>query len=329
MSLPVFPPVVSPLSPTLHLLTGATSGIGLELARQLLAQPATSLIVGARQPAAAYPLRALARDDRLTILPLDLCSLASTASFADAVAGRLKDRRLASVAANAGVQIVGPRRMTGDGYEETFQANWLSHAALIEWLRPLLAPAAPVVFTASGTHDPAHVAARRFGFRGRLFPDIARVAEGRLDETASVKQQGMDRYATSKLVAILHVYALARREQEANGPRYFAFDPGLMAGTGLARERSAIERFGWSALLPLFARVMPGASTPLRSASALALLLTGRAFAGATGRHLDFTLTETASSADSRRTDWQDEVDDLARRTAHKGRPAASAIESM
>lgn len=318
----------SPLTSTVHLLTGATSGIGLELARQLLAQPTNSLIVGARQPAAAHRLRALAREDRLAILPLDLCSLVSTASFADAVAGRLQDRRLASFAANAGVQIVGPRRMTGDGYEETFQANWLSHAVLIEWLRPRLASTAPVVFTASGTHDPAHHAARRFGFRGGLFPDIARVAQGQLDEAASVKQQGMDRYATSKLVAILHVYALERR-QRADGPRYFAFDPGLMAGTGLARERSAVERFGWSALLPLFASVMPGASTPLRSASALALLLTGRAFSGVSGRHLDFTLEETPSSADSHRLDWQDEVADFALRTAHSDRPALRAIDSM
>jgi protochlorophyllide reductase len=317
----------SPIVSTIHLLTGATSGMGLELARQLLADPSVGLIVGARRPDAAPDLRTLARDDRLAILPLDLCSLASTASFADAVAGRLQDRRLASLAANAGIQIVGPGRMTGDGYEETLQANWLSHAALIEWLKPSLAPAAPVVFTASGTHDPAHAPARRFGFRGGLFTGIARVAQGRLDEAASPKQQGMDRYATSKLVEILHVYALARRER-AEGPRYFAFDPGLMPGTGLARDRSALERFGWSTVMPLLVPFIGGASTPLRSASALALLLTGRALSGASGRHLDFTLAETPSSADSLRLDWQDEVADFALEIAHSDRPAARAIAS-
>lgn len=316
------------MSSTVHLLTGATSGMGLELARQLLAEPATSLIVGARRPATAHGLRALAAEDRLAILPLDLCSLASTAAFADSVANHLQGRRLASLAANAGLQIVGSRQMTGDGYEETFQANWLSHAVLIEGVRRLLAPAAPTVFTASGTHDPAHRSARRFGFRGGLFPGIERVAKGRLDDAASVKQQGLDRYATSKLVAILHVYALARREKP-DGLRYFAFDPGLMPGTGLARDRSALERFGWSTLMPLLVPLIPGASTPLRSASALALLLTGRAFAGATGRHLDFTLEETASSADSRRLDWQDEVADFALRIAHSERPALRAIDSM
>ncbi len=307
----------------LHLVTGATSGIGLELVRLLLAEPSNRVIVGARRPAEALALRGVADESRLDILPLDLCSLASTAAFADAVAKRLAGRRLASLAANAGLQNSGVRRITVDGYEETLQANWLGHALLIERLLPSLDSGAPVAFTASGTHDPADTGARLFGFRGGLYPGIERVARGDLDDGVSAKQQGMDRYATSKLVAILHVYALAR-STPAGGPRWFAFDPGLMPGTGLARERPAIERWAWSTVLPVLGRAMPGASTPRRSAATYARLLTGRLFPQESGVHLDFSGRRTASSADSNRQEWQDEVAGFARATAQGWRLAAA-----
>ena len=304
------------MSSFLHLVTGATSGLGLELASRLLADSRCCLIVGARRPDSARALRALAGADRLAILPLDLASLASTSAFAEAVIARLEGGTLASLAANAGLQFVGARRLTADGYDETFQANWLGHALLIEWLLPHLAPGAPVVLTASGTHDPEHRMVRRFGFRGGLFAGADRVARGELDPAASVKQHGLDRYATSKLCAILYVYALARRVG-AIGPRFIAFDPGLMPGTGLARDRSALEQWGWSNLMPLLGRLMPGASTAARSATAYAKLLTGRAFDRGTGLHVDFNLAEPLSSRDSHRADWQDELDLFARRTAH------------
>ena len=307
----------------LHLVTGGTSGIGLELVRILLADPANRVIVGARRPAEAPALRGLADEGRLKILPLDLASLASTAAFADAVAAGLAGRRLASLAANAGVQNVKARRMTVDGYEETLQANWLAHALLIERLLPVLAPGAPVVFTASGTHDPDDAGARRFGFRGGLYTGIERVARGDLDGSVPEKQQGMDRYATSKLVAILHAYALAR-STPVGGPRWFAYDPGLMPGTGLARDRSTVERWAWSTILPVVARAIPGASTPRRSAATYARLLTGRLFPQESGVHLDLSGRRTASSADSDRQDWQEEVAAFAGAISQGWRPAAA-----
>lgn len=164
------------MSSSLHLVTGATSGLGLELAARLLADPDCRLVVGARRPEAATALRALAAEDRLVILPLDLASVASTDAFADAVIARLAGGKLASLAANAGLQFVGVHRLTADGYDETFQANWLGHALLIERLLGHLAPRAPVVWTASGTHDPADHGARRFGFRGGLYVGAERVA---------------------------------------------------------------------------------------------------------------------------------------------------------
>ncbi len=306
----------------IHLVTGGTSGIGLELVRLLLADPANQVIVGARRPAEASSLRAIADGGRLDILPLDLASLASTVAFADAVVSRLSGNRLASLAANAGVQNVKARRITVDGYEETLQANWLAHALLTERLLPHLAPGAPVVFTASGTHDPADAGARRFGFRGGVYPGIERVARGDLDGSVPEKQQGMDRYSTSKLVGILHVYARARSTAPA-GPRWFAYDPGLMPGTGLARDRSALERWAWSTILPVVARAIPGASTPRRSAATYAMLLTGRLFPQETGVHLDFSGRRTESSADSNRRDWQDEVAAFAGAISQGWRPAA------
>lgn len=311
----------------LHLVTGGTSGIGLELVRLLLADPAARVIVGARRPAAAGALRAVADGERLDILPLDLASLASTIAFADEVVARLAGKRLASLAANAGIQSVGGKRMTVDGYEETLQANWLAHALVIERLLPVLAAGAPVVFTASGTHDPANGAARLFGFRGGVYPGIDRVARGDLDARASEKQLGLDRYATSKLVAILHVYARARSMPEG-GPRWFAYDPGLMPGTGLARDRSAMERWAWSTILPVVARAIPGASTPRRSAATYARLLTGRLFPQETGVHLDFSGLRTESSADSKRRDWQDEVAAFAGAISQAWRPAVAEMAS-
>jgi hypothetical protein len=198
---------------------------------------------------------------------------------------------------------------------------------LIKRLLPCLEQGAPVAFTASGTHDPADAGARRFGFRGGLYPGIERVARGDLDASVPAKRQGMDRYATSKLVAILHVYALARGTP-AGGPRWFAYDPGLMPGTGLARTRSAFERWAWSTILPLAARTMPGASTPRRSAETYARLLTGRLFPQETGVHLDFSGRRTESSADSKRRDWQDEVAAFAARISQGWRPAVAEMAS-
>jgi len=62
------------------------------------------------------------------------------------------------------------------------------------------------------------------------------------------------------------VRASARHGAEL-GPRFVAFDPGLMPGTGLARERSVVERWAWSNVLSLLTRGIPGVSTTRRSAA--------------------------------------------------------------
>jgi protochlorophyllide reductase len=297
----------------LFVITGATSGMGLELARALVRSPFARLIVGARAPAKAHQLGEIAPSSRLSILPLDLENLESVRSFAAAAASECQGAPIGGIACNAGIQLPGPLELTEIGVERTFAANHLGHFLLVHALLPYLAPGAPVVSTASGTHDPADKLARRFGFRGAIFPNADAVARGVLDPKASITQQGIDRYATSKLCNILFTSEMARRVPPEQA-RFIAFDPGLMPGTGLARERSAFEQFGWSRLMPALKYVVSGVSTPQRSAAALAEVLNGVKHTGRTGLHVDYTLAETQTSDESRRPELARDLYDTSAR---------------
>lgn len=292
----------------IHLVTGATSGLGLETARALAGDGRRHVLAGARDPGTASALRAAVPSDRLTVLELDLGSLASVRSFADEARRRIgPGGRLSGIACNAGLQVAGPLRRSAEGHELTFATNHLGHFLLVHELLDLLAPGAAVVSTASGTHDPADRLARRFGFRGAVFPDAKAVARGELDASVSEKQQGLDRYATSKLCNVLFTYAMAARVPAA-AARFLAFDPGLMPGTGLARDRSLPERLGWTYVMPLLGRFMAGVSSPARSGAALARLLSEPRLAPDTGLHLDFRLRRTPTSEMSFGRDVQDNL---------------------
>jgi protochlorophyllide reductase len=159
-----------------------------------------------------------------------------------------------------------------------------------------------VVATASGTHDPSDPLASRFGFRGGIFPSAEAVARGDLDASQDLTQQGMDHYATSKLCNILFIKEMARRMTDGS-VRFLAFDPGLMPGTGLARDRSVAQRFGWTYVLPVLRLVMRGVSSAERSADAYAKLLHTTASDFASGAYVDFRLREIAPSEDATRSD--------------------------
>lgn len=293
-----------------YLITGATSGMGLAAVRQLARETDATLIVGARAPERAAALRDTVPANRLQLLPLDTSSLRSVAAFSDAVEATLgADGAIDAVACNAGLQIVGQHSRSEDGYDLTFATNHLGHFALVQRLLPRLARGAVVVSTASGTHDPRERLARVFGFRGGLFRDAATVAAGDLDPAASAVQQGMDRYATSKLCNILFTMEMARRVPSERA-RFVAFDPGLMPGTDLARDRSAIERWGWRNLLPAL-RVMSGkVSSAERSGLALARLLAEPALASS-GQYLDFRLRPVEPSPDAYRADLAADLHDF------------------
>jgi len=229
------------------LITGGTAGIGfyaaLDIARQ---HPEYLVVIASRtdSKSAAASINNSLGQKNVVYLPLDLASLANVRTFVK----NWETKNFPPISAlllNAGLQFPGAIRKTDDGIESTFAVNHVGHALLFHLLFPHLADKARVIVTASGTHDPA----QKTGVPDAKYT-IAEELAHPLPESA--KNEGRQRYATSKLVNVMWVYALHRRFERIKEKNLtvVAFDPGLVPGTGLARDGTALERFVWNRVLP-------------------------------------------------------------------------------
>jgi NAD(P)-dependent dehydrogenase (short-subunit alcohol dehydrogenase family) len=296
-------------------VVGASTGLGRATARLLAGDH--PVIVAGRDPGrtrAAVPAAVHA-------VAVDLTSLADVRRCADELAAR---GPLGGLVCNAGVQDAGPPTFTADGFETTFAVNHLAHFALITLLLPALAPGARVVVVGSGTVDPDHPLARRTGYRGGRYTTARELAAGRGDDAVSDAQRARDRYATSKLCNLLAMRALACRVP-ASRVAFHAIDPGLMPGTGLARQMPWYARAVWHTLMRAIVPLAPGGSTPARSARVIRRLLVDPELAGRTGLYLDERGRELTLTAAAGRVDHQDELYATSLELAGLTAPAARA----
>lgn len=260
-------------------VTGATQGLGLAIAKALAANPEHRVVLAVRDAARG---EAVAREigPNAAVRRLDCASLADVRRFA----AEWKEP-LAGLVNNAGVQITGAMRRSADGFEETIAVNHLAAFELTARLFPHL-EGGRVLFIGSGTANPENRTATIFGFRGARWSSIEALARGETDATAD-RQAGMDRYATSKLLNMVTGMELARRVA-AQRTAFLTLDPGLMAGTGLARSAPAVVRWAWANVLPRIAPLLPDTSTPERSAAAAVWLLTDPGVASRNGEVFAF-----------------------------------------
>lgn len=200
-----------------------------------------------------------------------------------------------SVVLNAGIQTGSTGTATVDGYEATFATNLLGPHLLVGLLSEVLSGPTRLVAVGSGTHY------------GKFRRSYGMVPAPRWEDPEILARpragDGIRAYATSKLATLYWVHELARRAPDSIDA--ITYDPGMMPGTGLARDRSAIERFGWKYLLPAM-RVVPGVSTPKRSGQRLAAIATGTDRLDAAGLRgsyveIDRIVGSSAESYDPRR----------------------------
>ena len=272
-------------------MTGASSGLGLECARALLSSdPGWHVVLAVRDADRGHAAAAgTGAPDRCTVKVLDLASLASVDNFIREYGcdGASRPPTHALVC-NAGIQVVSGSRVTEDGIELTFGVNHLGHFALVRGLLDYLARPARIVVVSSDTHDPSKVK----GMPAPAYTSAAALAQ------PATGPEGRCRYTTSKLCNVMFAYEMDRRlGAGTQGVTVNAFNPGLMPGSGLARDYGRVQRFAWRFVMPAL-RVLPQVHSTRESGANLAALASDPRFEHLTGRYFD-GLREIRSSTDS------------------------------
>lgn len=283
------------------IITGGTTGLGYHTALHIAkAQPTTLVVISSRSDKdnAAETIKSTLGQDNVVFMPLDLNSLANVREYVKKWTAKGYPP-IQSLVLNAGIQFPDKLTKTNDGLEATFGVNHVGHALLFHLLWPHLSQNARVVVTASGVHDPA----QKSGLPDAVYTsgdDLANPPE------AMTKNSGRQHYTNSKLANMLWTYSLDRHLAEKRPQRVVtvnAFDPGLMPGTGLAREAGPVLRFLWIHVMPrmigLLRRIYtPNVHTPSESGEALARLAIAADVEGVSGKYYE-GMKEISSSTDS------------------------------
>ncbi|MEV6850448.1 SDR family oxidoreductase [Actinoplanes sp. NPDC051411] len=251
------------------LVTGASGGLGLELAARLAGAGAEVLLAvrdEVKGEAALEHVRGTVRDADVSLRTLDLASLKSVAELGDRLSA--EDRPIHLLVNNGGVMTPATRHLTADGLELQFGTNYVGHFALTLRLLPLLSRGRARVTTVTSS--------------------AARTAKlDWADLQGERKYRAVKAYGQSKLADLLFALELDRRSRaEGWGIVSNAAHPGTTltglyaAGPNLGRDRPAPHE----ALMTRLARwgvfvhhVGPGA-LPILYAAAAPLAVGGRLY---------------------------------------------------
>lgn len=212
-AVPIYQPSPGSLSNQVHVITGASTGLGLESAKRLATAGAT-IVLTARTDAKGEKAKAQVLnylDERninnkeIYVITLDLNDFASVRSFPERYEKMLGARKIDVLMNNAGA-ITKDREISQDGIEKTFQSNHLGPFLLTSLLFPYLnRDGARVINVSSMAHQ---FVRDHETFKPGLDLD-------NLNSELSYAADGWEAYGQTKLENILFTEELQRKADAA------------------------------------------------------------------------------------------------------------------
>ncbi|KAF5730384.1 hypothetical protein HS088_TW20G00757 [Tripterygium wilfordii] len=230
-----------PINDLTCIVTGSTSGIGREIARQL-AQAGAHVVMAVRNRKAAQELIQKWQNEwsgmglplNIEVMELDLLSLESVVRFAEAWNARLGPLHV--LINNAGIfSIEESQKFSKDGNEAHMQVNHLAPALLSLLLLPSLIRGSPsrIVNLNSVMH-----------YVGFVDPEDMNIVSEKRKYTSLVG------YASSKLAQVMFSSVLHKRLPAESGICVLCVSPGIVQ-TNVARDLSKIVQAAYH-LIPYF-----------------------------------------------------------------------------
>jgi NAD(P)-dependent dehydrogenase (short-subunit alcohol dehydrogenase family) len=231
-------------------ITGTSSGLGIETARALAATGATLYLTARDLNKAKSALEGIFDPSRMELFEMDQASLSSVRAAAAAILS--KTSKIHCLINNAGIMAIPDHRLTVNGHELQFGTNHLSHFLLFELLKPaLLANASPtlpsrVVNLSSSSHN------------------ISGINDGNDYAFQSIKYDPNTAYGQSKTANIYMANEIERR-YGASHLHATSVHPGLIQ-TSLTRHMPPSAFEGMDHLGPLMKNPEQGAATSVWAA---------------------------------------------------------------
>ena len=212
------------MSEKIIIITGATSGLGLETAKKIAKNSKQfHLVIPCRDLKKGEMIKKQIIDysgnSNIDLFEMDLSSLKSIRPFIENV--KKLNKSIYALICNAGISrfTSKEKEITSEGFDIIFVSNHLGHFLLTKLLLPLMEKKGKIFYTSSDMHNPPLKEGEKFEWLG-----VEALAHP--SDDFAVDQI---RYAYSKLCNLYTVYELNRKLKEEKKEIFVnAFNPGLM-----------------------------------------------------------------------------------------------------